>query len=56
MINYNKTLNNLETLKLEKMREYLPKYLEQIKGTNITITDALYELTSKEIEFKNIRA
>ena len=30
MINYNKLLNNLETLKLEKMLYYLPNYLDCI--------------------------
>jgi DNA replication protein DnaC len=53
---YAKLLNNLETLKLEKIRNYLPNYLDSIAKNNITFTDALYHLTEKEIEFQNDRA
>lgn len=38
MNEYNNILNNLEVLKLEKMRSYLPNYLE--------------EITSKKYHFK----
>ena len=41
MINYNKLLNNLETLKLEKMLNYLPNYLDSIKGQDVSIVDVL---------------
>ena len=53
---YAKLLNNLETLKLEKVRSYLPNYLDLIAKKNISFTDALYHLTEKEIEFQNERA
>lgn len=56
MSNYNKVLNNLEKLKLEKMRSYLPNYLDMISDTNVSLIDSLYELTLKEIEFKDKRA
>ena len=56
MINYNKLINNLETLKLEKIANYLPNYLKSIEGQDIALTDALYELTQKEIEFRDERA
>lgn len=56
MTTYNKVLNNLEKLKLEKIRDYLPIYLDSIKTTDISLIDSLYELTSKEIEFKDYRA
>ena len=56
MINYNKLINNLETLKLEKIVKYLPNYLKSIEGQDIALTDALYELTQKEIEFRDERA
>lgn len=56
MINYNKLLNNLEKLKLEKMKIYLPEYLNEIKEKNISLVDALHELTEREIEFKDKRA
>jgi len=56
MSNYNKLLNNLEVLKLDKIRNYLPNYLEAIASKDIPFVDALLDLTEKEIEFKNERA
>lgn len=56
MSNYNKLLNNLELLKMDKIRNYLPNYLETITSQDIQFVDALLDLTEKEIEFKNERA
>lgn len=56
MINYNKLLNNLETLKLEKMLNYLPNYLDSIKGQDVSIVDVLYNLTEQEIQYRDERA
>ena len=56
MLNYNKLINNLEILKLEKTVTYLPNYLKSIERKDIALTDALYELTEKEIEFRDERA
>ena len=56
MINYNKLLNNLEILKLEKMLNYLPNYLESIKEEDISIVDVLYNLTEQEIQYRDERA
>lgn len=57
MNNYNKLLNNLELLKLDKIRDYYPEYIEKIsKNDNISITDILYELTTKELEYRDDRA
>ena len=56
MINYNKLLNNLETLKLEKMLNYLPNYLDSIKEQDISIIDILYNLTEQEILYRDERA
>lgn len=56
MLTYNKLLNNLELLKMEKVRNFLPNYLEKITSEEITFVDALFELTEKEIEFRNERA
>jgi len=56
MSNYNKLLNNLETLKLEKFRSFLPNYLEEITKREIPFTEALLELTEKELAFRNERA
>lgn len=46
-------LSNLEEIKLDKIRTYLPNYLNSIKDKDISIVDILYELTEKEVEFKN---
>ena len=56
MTNYNKLLNNLNTLKLDKMRTYLPSFLDSLTKKDISITDLLLELTNKEIDYKNERA
>jgi len=56
MINYNKLLNNLETLKLEKMLNYLPNYLDSIKEQDVSIVDVLYNLTEQEIQYRDERA
>ncbi len=55
MNNYAKLLNNLEKLKLDKIREFYPGYIETISKDK-SITDILYELTSKEIEYRDERA
>lgn len=55
MNNYNKLLNNLEELKLDKIREFYPNYIENISKDKC-ITDVLYELTTKEIEYRDERA
>lgn len=56
MTTYNKLINNLELLKLEKIRNYIPNYLESIAKNDISLTDALFELTEKELVFRNERA
>jgi len=53
---YNKLINNLELLKLEKFRSFLPNYLEEINKNEIPFSDALLKLTEKELEFRNERA
>ena len=55
MNNYNKLLNNLEELKLNKIREYYPNYIENV-NKEISFTDMLLDLTNKELEYKNERA
>lgn len=56
MTSYNKLLNNLEILKLEKFRTFLPNYLEEITKNEISFTEALLELTEKEMAFRDERA
>ena len=51
MINYNKLMNNLETLKLDKMVSFLPNYLESIKTQDISIVDVLLYSTFIEYSF-----
>ena len=50
MNNYNKLLNNLETLKLLRMRDSIDDYIDLVNNKKKDITEALYELTNLEIE------
>lgn len=50
---YAKLMNNLETLKLEKMYSYISTYLDTVAKEQIPLIDALVHLTDKEIEYKN---
>lgn len=56
MSNYVKLLNNLEILKLEKFRTFLPNYLEAVSKDEVPFTEALLQLTEKELDFRNERA
>lgn len=56
MSNYNKLLNNFDKLKLDKIKELYPYYIEKISKEDFTLTDALYELTEREIEYRDERA
>ncbi|MDY0236715.1 MAG: hypothetical protein RBR71_11860 [Gudongella sp.] len=56
MTSYNELLNNLEILKLDKIRSFLPNYLEEITQNEIPFTEALLELTQKEMSFRDERA
>lgn len=56
MNEYSKLLNNLEILKLEKIRSYLPNYLDEITKKKIPFQTALLELTNKEITYRDERA
>lgn len=53
MNNYNKLLNNLETLKLLKMRDNIDSYIDLINNKKKDIIESLYELTNLEIEILN---
>ena len=50
MSNYNKLLNNLETLKLDKTKENIDIYADVINNKKIDFINSLYELTSLEVE------
>ena len=56
MNEYNRLLNNIEILKLEKIRSYLPNYIEEITKNKIPFQKAFLELTDKEIAYRNERA
>ena len=56
MNNYIKLTNNLEILKLEKIRQNLDKYIELINNKEKDLVDGLYELTNLEIELMNEKA
>lgn len=56
MNDYNKLLNNFELLKLDKMKDYYPNYVEIATKENKSLTESLLELTEKEIEYRNERA
>lgn len=56
MSNYIKLTNNLEVLKLQRIKQNLDKYIELINTKEKDVVDALYELTNLEIELMNERA
>ena len=56
MINYNKLINNLEILKLDKMLTFLPNCLDSIENQDISTVDILYRLTEEEIKYRDERA
>ena len=56
MSNYVKLLNNLEKLKLFKFKENIDTYIELINKNKKDIVESLYELTNKELEFKERKA
>ena len=56
MSNYVKLTNNLDVLKLTKIKENLDLYIELINKKEKNVVDALYELTNLEIELMNEKA
>lgn len=56
MSNYIKLTNNLEILKLERIKQNLDKYIELINNKEKDLVDGLYELTNLEIELMNEKA
>ena len=56
MNDYNILLNNFEQLKLDKIKEYYPNYVDIVTKNNKTLTEALLDLTKKEIEYRDERA
>jgi len=56
MINYQKLCENLKDLRLTQISLQLDKYITKVNEGSISLVDALYELTEKEIEVKNFNA
>ena len=56
MNNYNKLINNLDILGLNKFVEYLDNYIEYINNGSKTIINALYELSEYECNIRIERA
>lgn len=56
MNKYIELTNNLDVLKLSKIKEILPSVLNDASKNEKAFTDVLYELTKAEIEFRDERA
>lgn len=52
MSNYTKLMNNLEELKLERIKENLDTYVDLVNSKEKDMVDALYELTRLELQLK----
>ena len=56
MSNYIQLSNNLDQLKLTKIKEYLPSFLDDAISKDLSFVDVLLELTNKEIDLREKRA
>ncbi|MDM8533163.1 IS21-like element helper ATPase IstB [Clostridiaceae bacterium HSG29] len=56
MNKYQTLSENLKTLKLSQFNVHLDDYIDKINKNEISLVEALYELTKKEIEVKNFNA
>lgn len=56
MNTYNSLINNLETLELHRFKENLDSYLDMIASGEKTVLDAMYELTTSEMDFRTQQA
>lgn len=56
MSNYQELRENLKKLKLVQVSLKLDEYITKVNESKISLVDALYELTKKEIEIKNFNA
>lgn len=54
--NYIKLTNNLEVLKLDGIRDKIDEYIDLINDGKITVVDALYDLTERELKLREQRA
>ena len=56
MSNYIRLCNNLDSLSLTKIKEYLPAYLDEKVNSKMSTVDILLDLTDKEVDFREKRA
>ena len=56
MNNYQNLIRNLEKLKLTQIRLELDEYIRKINESEISVVNALYEMTQKELKVKNYNA
>lgn len=56
MNNYQQLQQNLHDLRLTKISLRIDDYITQVNEGKISVVDALYELTVKELEVKNFSA
>ena len=56
MNNYQQLQKNLNKLKLTQISLHLDDYINKINDHQISVVDALYELTSKEVKVKDFNA
>jgi DNA replication protein DnaC len=56
MNNYQQLQQNLHDLKLTQISLKIDDYIAQVNEGKISVVDALYELTSKELDIKNLNA
>ena len=54
--NYNKLINNLESLNLNMFKANLSTYLEYMENGSKTVIDILYELSEMEMTLRTERA
>ena len=53
---YTDLIDNLEELKLDRIKNMLPGYLDEMKDKNISFTEMMYDLTKEEIKYQAERA
>lgn len=51
MSNYNKLLNNLDKLKLNKFKDNIDEYIDMANNKKKDFVEALYDLTNYEIKY-----
>lgn len=56
MMKYNQLMNNLDLLKLHKIKEILPNYLDAVVQQEKSAVEILHELMEKEVEARKQKA